>query len=138
MAITARARKRRLLTLVATTLVAGMALMPMAAKAVHNEGLFELDGNIAADAAVPGQDWSNFREAVEAGDTAPVSTVFIADGFNGVDDIYFGGGSQNNNDISALALVLRQGLDEERHRARVRERLHQERRAVHLLRRRSL
>ena len=30
-----------------------------------------------------------------------MSTAFIADGFNGVDDIYFGGGSQNNNDISA-------------------------------------
>jgi hypothetical protein len=100
-AITARARKRRLLTLVATVLVAGMGLMPMAAKAVHNVGLFELDGNIANDAAVAGQDWSSFRGPVAAGETAPISTVFVADGFNSVDDIYFGGGSQNNNDVSS-------------------------------------
>ncbi len=100
MAITARARKRRLLILVATTLVAGMGLMPMAAKAVHNEGLFELDGNIAASAATPGQDWSNFRDPA-AGDPAPLSTVFIADKFNSADDIFFGGGSQNNNDMTS-------------------------------------
>ncbi len=75
--------------------------MPMAAKAVHNEGLFELDGNIAADAAAPGQDWSNFRDPATADDTAPLSTVFIADKFNSADDIFFGGGSQNNNDMTS-------------------------------------
>src|SRR6266487_3062822 len=67
-AINAPTRKRRLLTivLVATALVAGVALTPMAARAVHNEGLFELDGNIGVN-----------------------------------DSIYFGGGSQNNNDITS-------------------------------------
>ena len=104
MAINVRARKRRLLTLVlvATALVAGMALTPMAAKAVHDEALFELDGNIADDPRVAGQDWSGFQGPVAPGDTTPVSTVFISDGFNGVNDsTYFGGGSQNNNDISS-------------------------------------
>src|SRR5215204_5117417 len=87
--------------LVATALVAGIALTPMAARAVHNEGLFELDGNIVDSAGTPGQDWSSFRDAVAAGDTAPLSTVFVADKFNSADDIYFGGGSQNNNDITS-------------------------------------
>jgi len=97
-------RKRRLLTtaLVATALVAGVALTPMAARAVHSDGLFELDGNIADNPVAAGQDWSAFQGPVAPGDTAPVSTVFISDGFNGVDDsIYFGGGSQNNNDINS-------------------------------------
>ena len=97
-------RKRRLLTtvLIATALVAGMALTPMAARAVHNESLFELDGNIADNPVAAGQDWSDFQGPVAPGDTAPVSTVFISDGFNGVNDsIYFGGGSQNNNDITS-------------------------------------
>ena len=103
MAIKARAPRRRLLTLmlVATALVAGFALTPMAARAVHNVGLFELDGNIADSAGTPGQDWSSFRNPVAAGDTAPLSTVFVADAFNSADDIYFGGGSQNNNDITS-------------------------------------
>jgi hypothetical protein len=103
-AITAPTRKRRLLTilLVATALVAGVALTPMAARAVHNEGLFELDGNIADNPVVTGQDWSAFQGPVASGDTAPISTVFISDGFNGLNDsIYFGGGSQNNNDITS-------------------------------------
>ena len=104
MAITAPTRKRRLLTilLVATALVAGLALTPMAARAVHDEGLFELDGNIVDNPVVTGQDWSAFQGPVAPGDTTPVSTVFISDGFNGVNDsIYFGGGSQNNNDITS-------------------------------------
>ena len=103
-AINAPTRKRRLLTivLVATALVAGMALTPMAARAVHNEGLFELDGNIADNPVAAGQDWSDFQGPVAPGDTTPVSTVFISDGINGVNDsIYFGGGSQNNNDITS-------------------------------------
>ena len=104
MAITAPTRKRRLLTilLVATALVAGLALTPMAARAVHDEGLFELDGNIVDNPVVTGQDWSAFQGPVAPGDTTPVSTVFISDGINGANDsIYFGGGSQNNNDITS-------------------------------------
>ncbi|HEV3479729.1 MAG TPA: hypothetical protein VG144_09800, partial [Gaiellaceae bacterium] len=80
-------------------MLASIALMPMAASAVHDEGLFELDGNIV-DSAGAGQDWSAFQAPALPGDTPPISTVFISDGFNGVGDtIYFGGGSQNNNDI---------------------------------------
>ncbi|MDQ3777862.1 MAG: hypothetical protein M3310_03200, partial [Actinomycetota bacterium] len=97
-----RGGKLRLLRrlLLATAMLAGIALTPMAAIAVHDEGLFELEGNIVDAAGVQGQDWSAFQAPALPGDTSPVSTVFISDGFNGVDDtIYFGGGSQNNNDI---------------------------------------
>src|SRR5215204_4248667 len=81
-------------------MVAFIAFTPMAANAVHDEGLFELDGNIADNPSAAGQDWSSFRAPALPGDTPPMSTAFISDGFNGVDDtIYFGGGSQNNNDI---------------------------------------
>ena len=81
-------------------MVAFIALTPMAAQAVHTEGLFELDGNVVDNPSAAGQDWSAFQAPALPGDTPPVSTAFISDGFNGVDDtIYFGGGSQNNNDI---------------------------------------
>jgi hypothetical protein len=81
-------------------MVACIAFTPMAANAVHNEGLFELDGNIVDNPAAAGQDWSAFQAPALPGDTPPISTAFISDGFNGVNDtIYFGGGSQNNNDI---------------------------------------
>ncbi|HEX2496462.1 MAG TPA: hypothetical protein VHK46_06465, partial [Gaiellaceae bacterium] len=100
MPTTAPARKRRLTTflLLACSLVAAIALTPIAANAVHDEGLFELEGNIADSAGTPGHDWASFQNPPAGID--PVSTAFVADGFNGVNDtIYFGGGSQNNNDI---------------------------------------
>jgi uncharacterized repeat protein (TIGR01451 family) len=86
--------------LLAAAVVAFVALLPMAANAVHTEGLFELDGNIVDNPSATGQDWSSFQASALPGDTPPVATAFVSDGFNGVDDtIYFGGGSQNNNDI---------------------------------------
>src|SRR5215210_4314539 len=95
-----RTRRLSKFVLLATAMVACIALTPMAANAVHAEGLFEVDGNVVDNPSAAGQDWSGFQAPALPGDTAPVSTVFISDGFNGVDDtIYFGGGSQNNNDI---------------------------------------
>ncbi|HEU6444807.1 MAG TPA: hypothetical protein VFL61_07120, partial [Gaiellaceae bacterium] len=101
MPINRSAGQRRLLRfLLAAAAIVVVALTPIVANAVHNEGLFELEGNIADDAGVPGHDWSAVNTGVFSGGTAPVATAFIADGFNGVNDtIYFGGGSQNNNDI---------------------------------------
>ncbi|HET9322756.1 MAG TPA: hypothetical protein VFO03_02680, partial [Gaiellaceae bacterium] len=101
MPINETAGKRRLLRfLLAAAAIVVVALTPIAANAVHNEGLFELEGNIADDAGVPGHDWSDVHAGIFPGGSAPVSSAFIADGFNGVNDtIYFGGGSQNNNDI---------------------------------------
>ena len=69
------------------------------ALAVHDEDLFELDGNTANDPAVLGDDWSNFQSAGNA-----VSTVFVADGVSGVNDTTFhGGGSQPGDDIPTWA-----------------------------------
>ena len=55
-------KKRRrhrlgLMVVLALCLGAGIALLPMTAGAVHDEGVFELDGNVTDDAAA-GDDWA--------------------------------------------------------------------------------
>jgi uncharacterized repeat protein (TIGR01451 family) len=93
--------RKRLLTVIAAAaaLTVAIALTPMTASAVHSTGLFELDGNIVDD-GTPGVDWATFQNA---GGSA-LETAFVSDGFNGQnDDIYFQGGSQNNNDIPSWA-----------------------------------
>ena len=73
----------------------GIGFAVPSAFAVHDEDLFELDGNTANDPAVLGDDWSNYQSAGHA-----VSTVFVSDGVNGVNDTTFhGGGSQPGDDI---------------------------------------
>ena len=89
------ARTRRSLTLVWTALfLFSLALQsvqlasPTAALAVHDEGLFELDGNVENQAAA-GDDWNAvFNNA----DTA-FETAFITDQINGNNDKYFTGGA---------------------------------------------
>jgi hypothetical protein len=103
---TERRRRLRRLVVTAATLCIGIALLPLTAGAVHDEGLFELDAaaNYADDAATPGQDWSSFQAAAGAGVTSPIATVRVNDVTNSEnDDIFTGGGSQNNNDISSWA-----------------------------------
>ncbi|MGH2795273.1 MAG: DUF7507 domain-containing protein, partial [Actinomycetota bacterium] len=66
------------------------------ALAVHDEGLFELDGN-AASSAADGDDW----EAIEAGGGSAVATSFITDGSDPQDTTYLhGGGSKDIEDFS--------------------------------------
>ena len=80
---------------VALTLVGAALPFPsLPAGAVHDVGLFELDGN-AVDEAAPGQDWNTV--------SAPpaVTTRFIADGPL-TDSTYFTGGqSKDTSDVSA-------------------------------------
>ena len=104
-------RSRRRLWLVLTTVAAvGVlaAAVPLVANAVlgtDGPTLFELDGNIVDNSGTPNlpQDWSDFQQAPGNGD-GPVARTFITDGFNGNNDtIFFGGGSQNNNDIPSWA-----------------------------------
>ncbi len=60
---------------------------PPAVLAVHDDGLFELDGNVEGSAA-PGDDWNTlFNGGGSADDSA-----FIADPINGNADKYFTGG----------------------------------------------
>ncbi|TMK18650.1 MAG: hypothetical protein E6G68_06845, partial [Actinobacteria bacterium] len=67
-----------------------------AAIAVHDDGLFELDGNASASAA-PGDDWSQ----VHAGTSAAIATSFITDGTDPTDTTYLHtGGSKDISDFS--------------------------------------
>src|SRR4051812_36110447 len=60
-----------------------------AALAVHNDGLFELDGNAVSDAAVAGDDW----DRVHAGTSSAEATKFVTDPVNSQSDDIFTGGS---------------------------------------------
>ena len=93
---------RRSLTLAWTVLFvlsllmqAGVLANPPSALAVHDEGLFELDGN-AVDEAAAGDDWQNGVPA--AGDTLFIPGSVEKDG---VDTTYFAqGGSKDHHDIN--------------------------------------
>jgi hypothetical protein len=63
--------------------------------AVHNEGLFELDGNAVNDPAVPGIDWAD----VFANNGQPGNT-FVTDVVNLNDNIFTGGGSKDGRDVT--------------------------------------
>jgi len=70
------------------------AVTPVAA--VHDEGIFELDGNAVDQAAVDGDDWQN-------GTPGAADTLFIPGSVekDGVDATYFkGGGSKDHHDLS--------------------------------------
>ena len=72
----------------------GQMAAPSPVLAVHNEGLFELDGN-ATDGAAPGDDWNSTNNAD--------ATVFIPGSKENAanDTTYFtSGGSKDVNDIS--------------------------------------
>ncbi len=65
---------------------------PQAALAVHNEGLFEMDGN-ASDQAAAGDDW----EAVFEGTDSAFDTRFIVDPVDSDTDKTFTGGSTKDD-----------------------------------------
>src|SRR3954470_11707036 len=60
--------------------------------AVHDEGLFELDGNAVSEAA-PGDDWDKVKAATSSAD----STKFIADPVDSATDDTFTGGSTKDD-----------------------------------------
>ena len=67
--------------------------------AVHTEGVFELDGNVADDAAA-GIDWANVFASPGADQS------FITDLFNSASDNNFtGGGSKDERDISSAGIT---------------------------------
>src|SRR4029079_5932217 len=102
-AATVRAgRGRRRLTILAMvsfllSLLIQYSVAPVAA--VHDEGIFELDGNAVDQAAVAGDDWQN-------GTPGASDTLFIPGAVekDGADTSYFkGGGSKDHHDISDWA-----------------------------------
>ena len=85
-------------------LIAVLLLLPLAVLlAVHDLGIFELEGNALNDPA-PGDDWDN----VYNGTGSSLASVFVGTGGievpvgeGGSDVTYFtGGGSKDNNDVS--------------------------------------
>src|SRR6185503_486986 len=74
---------------------ASFALAP-AALAVHDDGLFELDGNAVSEPA-PGDDWDH----VFAGTDSADATAFVSDLSNSnSDNIFTGGASKDDHDTS--------------------------------------
>ena len=64
--------------------------------AVHDEGLFELDGNAVASSGTPGDDWN----LVKSGGSSAESTKFIVDPVNSdADDSFTGGSTKDDIDI---------------------------------------
>ena len=69
-----------------------------AALAVHDEGLFELDGNTVNDGSVAGDDWDSHPGATGN------AFIFKNDPLSQTtDDIFTGGGSKDQQPISAWA-----------------------------------
>ncbi len=66
---------------------------PQPALAVHNEGLFELDGNAVSGAAIDGDDW----DKVYDGSSSASSTKFITDPVDDNADDSFTGGSTKDD-----------------------------------------
>src|SRR5919202_189472 len=86
----------RIARLVVVLLVVGFTVAIPSALAVHDDGLFELDGN-ALDEPALGADWNT---AVAGGTASQLSKVFVSDTFNSTsDDIFTGGNSKDDHDI---------------------------------------
>jgi len=71
-------------------------VMAPAALAVHDEGLFELDGNAVSDPAVAGDDW----DKVKAGTSSAFSTKFDHDLVDSQNDDTFKGSTGDDQAIS--------------------------------------
>src|SRR5215211_628162 len=77
--------------------IAVVAVFVPGASAVHNLGLFELDGN-AVEQAAPGDDWDTIRNNAS---TTAQTTQFITDLYDSnADTIFTGGSSKDDLDIS--------------------------------------
>ena len=104
--IKASPRRRPTRVLMATGLGAVVLLIAGVAVAVHDVGLFELDGNVADDVLPLGDDWENLDDGVgdpNNDDNAVVSTFIFDDGVDGINDLkeinFLGGGSKDDLDI---------------------------------------
>ena len=70
------------------------------ASAVHQNGLFELDGDAFNDPALPGDDWSSVNLGLPGGYFSHVFVPYSVEG-PAVDKTFFtGGGSKDTNDLS--------------------------------------
>jgi len=93
-----KSRGRRLLPfIVGAILAATFVVVIPSAMAVHDEGLFELDHNVAASAA-PGDDWSTIFAGTSS---TALASVFVPDPANTTaDNILFAGNTKDDLDLS--------------------------------------
>jgi hypothetical protein len=88
----------------ATMLLALLAALP--AQAVHDVGVFELEGNATNDPALAGDDWDNVCHEVTHSDCSTTSDTSGATAVSWVSEpdrsssIFTGGGSKDPNDVS--------------------------------------
>src|SRR5436190_10673265 len=105
-------RRPRLFSFVAAVAMVG-AMIPAAptALAVHDTGLFQLEGNAVTDAALPGDDWDRVCHQVTGSDCSTGSNTTAGGGASAVSwiseqdnpsaSIFTGGGSKDPIDISS-------------------------------------
>src|SRR5882724_1463835 len=83
------------------TFLAG-AIVSMPTLAVKNDGVFELDANAVDDPAVPGIDW----DVVFNSPPGTPGVTFLTDPVNSsTDNIFIGGGSKDERDVSAAGIT---------------------------------
>jgi hypothetical protein len=109
---TSRRHRRRWLTAglaVASSIAAVIALGVAPALAVHDTGVFELDGNATNNPAVPGDDWDNVCHQVLGTDcstsndtTGSIARDWVAEPNHNA-TIFTGGGSKDPQDINNWA-----------------------------------
>jgi hypothetical protein len=109
---TGRRRRRRLLIAglaVVSSTVAVIALAVVPALAVHDTGVFELDGNATNNPAVAGDDWDNVCHQVLGTDcstsdntTGSIARDWVAEPNHNA-SIFTGGGSKDPQDINQWA-----------------------------------
>ncbi|MFL5915869.1 MAG: hypothetical protein ACJ752_09550 [Gaiellaceae bacterium] len=103
-------RRRRWLFLctAAAAIVTAVLFIP-SAFAVHDTGLFELDGNATNDPAMAGDDWDNVCHQVTGSDcsttndTTGATSVSFSTEANPSSSIFTGGGSKDPIDVSSWA-----------------------------------
>jgi hypothetical protein len=94
-------RRKILATFLAVLLTCfGVVIAAQKAPDVHDEGVFELDGNAIHGTMVPpGDDWDNVL--LGGGGLSLVNTGLITDAPSDADDNFQGGGSKDLNDVSS-------------------------------------
>jgi hypothetical protein len=110
-----RTGRRYITALAATGLLASLLLAGGTALAVHDAGLFELDGN-AVNGAATGDDWDNVCHQIVGSDcsttsntTGAVAVAWVAEPDTSA-SIFTGGGSKDPIDISSWAWKNAGGL----------------------------
>jgi len=89
-----------------------VAVFAGGASAVHDLGLFEVDGNAAVDASPPGEDWNsvvgNGTGSLPLSGSQAISASFVNDPYNvpNGDSVYGAGSSKDIDDVTSWSYTL--------------------------------